>query len=304
VAIRYESGSTYFPGYETSESVIEYLEAPEVARRSLKNRREIILLEDPTVLKMASVLAERVRKPDVWIRSAVTTLDRFSREVCDGDLSQALAAGQEDPFTAEVLLQKYLYLHQDLTSIQTAALLFGPKLWWTINNVQIPWSSRYLTSPKFHIANSKNGDFNPTTRLLMLSLLGTGLTFEEVASIKVKDAGSLDSDGRLVPNIESDPLAMEYDTSEGRRITFLGEEARSSLVTLIKERAPKAEDPLFAKWEDFENFKNKADIRGKALIETVNDVNVTLCKTVGDFFLEWGIPGRNFYKENGLPTPE
>ena len=108
----------------------------------------------------------------------------------------------------------------------------------------------------------------------------------------------------MVPNIESDPLALEYDTVEGRRITFLGEEARSSLVLLIKERAPKQDDPLFAGDEDFENFKNKADVRGKALIETVNDVNVTLCKTVGDFFLEWGIPGRNFYKENGLPTPE
>jgi hypothetical protein len=304
MAIRYESGSTYFPGYETSDSVIEYLEAPEVARRSLKNRREITLLDDPTVMSVASILAERVRKPDVWIRSAVTTLDRFAREVCDGDLSQALKAGQEDPLTAELLIQKYLYLHQDLTSIQTAALLFGPKLWWTVNGVQVPWANNYQLSPKSHIANSKSGDFNPTVRLLMLSLVGTGLTFEEVAAIKVKDAGSLDSEGRLVPNIESDPLALEYDTVEGRRITFLGEEARSSLVLLIKERAPKQDDPLFAGDEDFENFKNKADVRGKALIETVNDVNVTLCKTVGDFFLEWGIPGRNFYKENGLPTPE
>jgi hypothetical protein len=304
VVIRYESGSTYFPGYETSESVVEYIEAAEVARRSLKNRREIVMLEDPTVLTVASILAERMRKPDVWIRNAVTTLDRFSREVCDGDLGQALAAGQRDPFTAEVLLQKYLYLHQDLTSIQTAALMFGPKLWFTMNNVQIPWSSRFLAGPKFHIANSKKGDFNPTTRLLMLSLLGTGLTFEEVASIRVKDAGSLDSVGNLVPNLESDPLALEYETAEGRRITFLGEEARASLVTVIKERNVQPDDLLFAEKKDFEDFKTKADIRGKALIETVNDVNVTLCKTVGDFFLEWGIPGRKFYKENGLPTPE
>ena len=47
-----------------------------------------------------------------------------------------------------------------------------------------------------------------------------------------------------------------------------------------------------------------AEARGKSIIDTVNDVNVTLCKTVGDFFLEWGIPGRNFYKENGITRPE
>ena len=79
MAIRYETGSTYFPGYETAESVIEYLSAEEVARRSLKNRRELSLLEIPSVMRVASILAERTRKPDIWIRSAVTTLDRFSR---------------------------------------------------------------------------------------------------------------------------------------------------------------------------------------------------------------------------------
>ena len=47
-----------------------------------------------------------------------------------------------------------------------------------------------------------------------------------------------------------------------------------------------------------------AATRAESIIETVNGVNSELCKTVGDFFLEWGIPGRNYWKENGLTRPE
>jgi hypothetical protein len=304
MAIRYESGSTYFPGYETAESTIEYLSADEVARRCLKNRRELSLLEIPSVMRVAAILAERTRKPDFWIRSAVTTLDRFSREVCDGDLESALKAGQADPLTAELLNQKYLQMHQDLTSVQLASLILGPKLWWTFNGVQVPWVKQFTTVPRSHIANSTKRDFDPTTRLLMLSLVGTGLTFEDVEVIKVKDSGSLDIDGNLVENPYSDPLVLQVQTEEGPRITFLGEEAREALSIQLAERNPKSDDLLFANEEDFKRFMGHAEARGKAIIETVNDVNVTLCKTVGDFFLEWGIPGRNFWKENGLIRPE
>lgn len=304
MAIRYESGSTYFPGYETAESTVEYLSAEEVARRCLKNRRELSLLEIPSVMRVAAILAERTRKPDFWIRSAVTTLDRFSREVCDGDLESALKAGQADPLTAELLNQKYLQMHQDLTSVQLASLILGPKLWWTFNGVQVPWVKQFTTVPRSHIANSTKRDFDPTTRLLMLSLVGTGLTFEDVEVIKVKDSGSLDIDGNLVENPFSDPLVLQVQTEEGPRITFLGEEAREALSIQLAERNPKSDDLLFASEEDFKRFMGHAEARGKSIIETVNDVNVTLCKTVGDFFLEWGIPGRNYWKENGLIRPE
>ena len=80
MAIRYESGSTYFPGYETNESKIEYISADEIARRSLVNRREITLLEEESVMKVAALLAERTRKPDFWIRSAVTTLQLLNQQ--------------------------------------------------------------------------------------------------------------------------------------------------------------------------------------------------------------------------------
>ena len=304
MAIRYESGSTYFPGYETAESVVEFLSPEEVARRTLKNRRELSLLEIPSVMRVACILAECTKKPDFWVRSAVTTLDRFSREVCDGDLEAALKAGKADPLNAELLNQKYLQMHQDLTSVQLAALILGPKLWWTFNGVQVPWVKQFTTVPRSHIANSSKRDFDPTTRLLMLSLVGTGLTFDDIEKIKVKDAGSLDVDGNLVENPFSDPLVLQVETEDGPRITFLGEEAREALSNLLIERNPSSEDPLFADPEDFKRFMGHAEARGKSIIETVNDVNVTLCKTVGDFFLEWGIPGRNFWKENGLTRPE
>jgi hypothetical protein len=138
----------------------------------------------------------------------------------------------------------------------------------------------------------------------MLSLVGTGLTFDDIEKIKVKDAGSLDVDGNLVENPFSDPLVLQVETEDGPRITFLGEEAREALSNLLIDRNPSSEDPLFADPEDFKRFMGHAEARGKSIIETVNDVNVTLCKTVGDFFLEWGIPGRNFWKENGLTRPE
>jgi hypothetical protein len=301
MAIKYESGSTYFPrGRENTEAVIEFLEADEIARLALKNRREIVMLEQPTVMAVAKVLAERVRKPDVWIRSAISTLDRFSREVCSGDLDAALQDAKADPLVAEMLLQKYLFLHEDLTSVQLASLLFGPKLWWTINGIDVPWSSNYIESKRTHIANSANQDYDPKVRLLMLSLIGTGLTFDEVATIRIKDAGSLDSKGALVPNISSDPLALEFDTEEGRRITFLGEEARAALVQTLKERKVNDDDLLFAEKEEIEKVAVIAAGRGRNTIETVQSVNVTLCKVVGDFFRVWGIPGSNYYKENGI----
>ena len=304
MAIRYESGSTYFPGYETAESVVEYLSPEEVAHRTLKNRRELSLLEVPSVMRVASILAARTRKPDFWIRSAVTTLDRFSREVCDGDLEAALKAGQADPLTAELLNQKYLQMHQDLTSVQLASLILGPKLWWTFHGVEVPWVKQFTTVPRSHIANSTKRDFDPTVRLLMLSLVGTGLTFEELENMKVKDSGSLDKDGNLLENPLSDPLVLQVDTEEGPRITFLGEEAREALHHQLAIRNPKSEDSLFADAADFKRFMEHAATRAESIIETVNGVNSELCKTVGDFFLEWGIPGRNYWKENGLTRPE
>jgi hypothetical protein len=303
MVVKYEDGSTYFPGYTTSDSKIEFLEPSEIARRVLKKRREVYLLDEPSVMKVAATLAERVRKPDVWIRNSIATIDRFSREICNNNLAEALEAGEKDSVTADFLLQKYISKHEELTGVQLSALLFGPKLWFALNGVKIDWANDFSFKAKTHIANSQKGDFNPAVRLLMLSLIGTGLTFDELATITVKDAGALDQDGKLVPNLSSNPLALEFDTEEGRKITFLGEEARVSLQATLETRQPKDSDLLFADDDTFEEVRKIAELRGKNTIETVNNVNVQLCSTVGNFFLNWGIPGRNFYAENGLPNP-
>jgi hypothetical protein len=99
-------------------------------------------------------------------------------------------------------------------------------------------------------------------------------------------------------------LAIQFTTPEGEFITFLSEECRTVLVDQLAKRNAQSEDLLFADKDQLEEYKNRADARGKSIIETVNDVNVTLCKTVGDFFLKWGVPGSKFYTENGLPQPD
>jgi hypothetical protein len=305
MVVKYQGGeSTYFPGFTTSDSTIEFLEPSEVARRVLKNRRELELLELPSVMHVAEILAERMRRPDVWIRNAVTTIDRFGREVCDGDLEGTLAVCLQDPMSAELLLENYRGLHADLSNIQMVALMFGPKLWLAFNGVEFVWDEGYAERPRIHIANSTKGDFDPAVRLFMLSLIGTGLNFDELATIRIKDAGSLDSAGNLVPNLRSNPLALEFDTEEGRRITFLGEEARASLVEFLDGRDVSAdEEPLIAPADTFDELRAAAEARGKSTIASNSRVDRVLCSTVGSFFLKWGIPGRNFYAENGLPNP-
>lgn len=302
MAVKYERGSTYFPGYTTNDSTVEFLEPSDVAREVLKNRREAALLDTPSVMKVAATLAERVRKPDIWIRNAIATIDRFAREVCDGDLESALAACRADSMSAELLLERYRQLH-DVSAVQIAALLFGPKLWLALNGVPIAWHEGASQRPRVHIANTSRGDLDPQVRVFMLSLVGTGLTYDELATIRVQDAGSLAEDGTLVPDLHSSPLALEFDTEDGRRITFLGEEARLTLLEQLAGRDLHDGDLLFASAEAFAEVRAAAESRGRSTIDTVNEVNVTLCRTVGNFFLEWGIPGRNFYAENGLPNP-
>lgn len=304
MAVKYEGGeSSYFPGFKTPDSTVEYLEPSEVARRVLKNRRELSLLEFPSVMRVGEVLAQRVRRPDIWIRNAITTIDRFGREVCEDDFEGTLKVCIQDPMSAELLLENYRRLHADLTNIQMTSLMFGPKLWLALNGVEFVWDEGYAERPRIHVANSSKGDFDPAVRLFMLSLIGTGLNFDELANIRIKDAGSLDSSGNLVPNLRSNPLALEFDTEEGRRITFFGEEARASLTSTLEGREYSDDDPLIASADTFDVLRAAAEARGKSTIASNSRVDRELCSTVGNFFLKWGIPGRNFYAENGLPNP-
>ena len=60
--------------------------ADDVARAALTGRREVVLLDDPSVRAMTRLLVSRWRSPAPWVRAAVATLDRFAREVASGDL--------------------------------------------------------------------------------------------------------------------------------------------------------------------------------------------------------------------------
>jgi len=303
MAVRYETGSTYFPGYTIDPSQVQFLEPDQIARLVLKDRRERYLLEDPTVMKVASTLARRVQRPDVWIRNAVATIDRFKKEVCKDDLPAVLKACLADSSTVELMLKNYRSLHEDVSQVHLASLLFGPKLWMGLNGINVPWEESDLRRTRVHIANNADSNFDPDVRLFMLSLVGTGLTFDELVSIRVGDAGYLDQSGNLIPEILSNPLAVEFSTDRGPKITFLGEEARVALLDSLSKRDQNADDLLFASRDNINEIRKFAESHGRKAIEAGSNVNVVLCQAVGNFFLEWGIPGRNFYSQNGMINP-
>ena len=121
----------------TRQPVDDPADLDEAARVALRGRRELHLLEDPSVLAMARMLVERCRDAAPWVRAAVATLDRFDREVALGDLPGLLAAGRADPAEADRSLQRLARRHDGLSAGQMASLAFGPKLWWTVAGVPV-----------------------------------------------------------------------------------------------------------------------------------------------------------------------
>ena len=47
-------------------------------------------------------------------------------------------------------------------------------------------------------------------RIILLALIGSGLSLAELLRLRVGDVGSLDSEGRLIADVEADPLAVQY----------------------------------------------------------------------------------------------
>ena len=73
--------------------------------------------------------------------------------------------------------------------------------------------------------------------MILLSLIGSGLRLAELLRLRIGDIGSLDSEGRLIPDIEADPLAVQFTPRRGKqveRITFLTYQARSALLESLK----------------------------------------------------------------------
>jgi hypothetical protein len=276
----------------------------DTARRALVGRREAALLDEPSVAAVARMLARRVREPAVWVRAAVTTLDRFQREVAGGDLAGLLRSGRADAAVAEESLRQLAARHDGLTGGQLAALAFGPRLWWTVGGVPVPWRPLSTTGGGSPLPGR---DTDPDLRLLLLAVLGSGASEAELLGVRVDDAGRLDAEGRLVPDLEAEPLAVRYrDERDGREhLTFLSFEARAAVQDRLAGGPPPAPDqPLLLPESQRAAASDRLRATSAALIGAGNDVNVTLCRATGDFFRAWGMPGARFDARAAAAPPD
>jgi len=155
-------------------------------------------------------------------------------------------------------------------------------------------------------------------RVILLALIGSGLQLAELLRLRAGDVGSLDADGRLIPDIEADPLAVQFTPRRGRqveRITFLTYQARQALLASLEQgsinrvstHSLDLDAPLLAQSDSSKVTAEsvaRARRRSRALIQAGSEVNVTLCRTTGDFFREWGLPGSRFVGPEELPMEE
>lgn len=266
------------------------------AHEALAGRRERALLDEPSVAAVAQLLAARCRQPASWIRAAVGTLGRFAAEVADADLAGLLARGRADPAVAEDSLAGLARRHNQRTAGQLESLAFGPKLWWRLNGVAVSW--RPLAKDAGPVAGpvlTARGT-GLDARILLLALIGTGATEAELLAVRVRDAGSLDADGALRPDLTADPLAFEFRPEEGGepRLSFLSHAAAIAVRERLDGRRPRPDDPLLLPPRAVTAARRVVAARSSALIAAGNDVNVATCRATGDFFRAWGMPGARF----------
>jgi hypothetical protein len=142
-------------------------------------------------------------------------------------------------------------------------------------------------------------------RLVLLALIGSGLHLAELLRLRVGDVGSLDMAGHVIPEVDAEPLAVQHTPRRGRtgeRITFLTYQARQVLLADLTQRANAGqsigrEAPLLARRDG--SAATRASVArarrlNAALIRSGNAINVELCRTTGEFFRVWGLPGARF----------
>lgn len=275
---------------------------------ALAGRREFALLSQPSVARLVRLLARRCRSPEAVIRAAVSTLDRFRVEAASGRLSPVLAAARDDPMAAEDRLHQWVTRDPAVTDSQAAALGFGPKLWLRANGVRVPW--RPLGGATARTRNAARGDrpraLDEATRPLLLALAGSGMSAGELLTLRVGDAGSMDEDGALLPDLDAEPLAVRYQADGGGtpRLAFLSYEARAAVQTALGGRSGAGQEPSarLIGGPPAAELLERARTRHEQLIAAGNDVNVATCRATGDFFRAWGLPGSRFSAQR--PTPE
>ena len=308
------------------------------ATRVLEGRREGELLAFSSVRRMTDTLSKRCREQS-WVRTSVATLDRFRTMTGYADLETLREQALADPVVAEGALASFAAALASYTESQVSALAMGAKIWFRLNGIGVPWRPLGGMSSSSILATI---DQQGIERVILLALIGSGLQLAELLRLRVGDVGSLDADGRLIPDVEADPLAVQFIPRRGKqveRVTFLTYQARQALLASLEQRADKSavgakhsnalhfvplrplrsitdihrthaldlDAPLLAESDGSQVTAQsiaRARRRSRALIRAGSEVNVTLCRATGDFFREWGLPGSRFVGPEELPMEE
>ncbi len=281
------------------------------ATRILAGRREVELLDFPSVRRMATILSQRCREQS-WVRTSVATLERFRSMTGNHDLEALREQALADPVVAEGALASFAAALAVYTESQVSALAMGAKMWFRLNGIAVPWRPLGGMSSPSSLGGSKG---QGVEHVILLALIGSGLRLSELLRLRIGDVGSLDSEGRLIPDIEADPLAVQFTPRLGKqseRITFLTFQARQALLTFLEQSAPAGQPlaldaPLITNRDG--SMLSHADAararqRSRALIRAGSEVNVALCRATGDFFRSWGLPGSRFVGSEELPMEE
>ena len=281
------------------------------ATRILAGRRECNLLAFPSVRRMTDILSLRCRESS-WIRTSVASLERFRNMTGYSDLEILREQTIVEPALAEQALSRFASALADYTDIQVSALSMGAKLWFRLNGIAVPWRPLGGTiSPVLLPTTRSQG----TERVMLLALIGSGLQLAELLRLRIRDIGSLDSEGHLIPDIEADPLTVQFTPRRGKqveRITFLTYQARQALLSSLEQAITlrglmQLDAPLITQ-ADGSPVTNasvtRARHRSQSLIRACSDTNVALCRATGDFFREWGLPGSHFVGPEEFPTEE
>jgi hypothetical protein len=277
------------------------------AAQILDGRREGQLLAFPSVRRMADILSQRCREQS-WVRTSIATLERFRIMTGNHDLEALLKQAIAEPAVAEHALASFAAALAGYTESQVSALAMGPKIWFRLNGVAIAWRPLPGTSVPFSLGSTKRQGIDD---VILLALIGSGLRLAELLRLRRGDVGSLDGEGGLIPDIEADPMAVQYTPHVGKRrerITFLTYQARQALLAFFEQSTLLDLDtPLIANHDG--SPISSADVararrRSRALIRAGNDVNVELCRATGNFFRDWGLPGSRFTGPEDLNVEE
>ena len=286
----------------------------EVSAAALAGRREAALLAEPTVAHMAELLAVRCREP-VWVRTCVVTLDRFRALVAPEGLGGLVTAARRDPSVAADALVAFYRRLPPCTDTQLSALSVGPKVWLRTSGVPVAW--RPAPGPTAVTRDTGRGrrPAEDPARLLILAMINSGLSAEEVLALRMGDVGSLDEQAQVQPDPHADPLAVSFlpeGSSGERRLTFFNFEARAALGLSWAARVLAGEEltdaaPLIAApggGAVDADVLQAARARHEALIGAGNEVNVFMCRMTGDFFRTWGMPGSRFRPRDAAQTDQ